>query len=320
MSKILLTGGAGFIGSHVTKALLERGDQVVIVDNFNDYYDPKLKHDRIKYLLGDHKNLKVMKVDITDYQAMEEIFKKYKFDKVCNLAAQAGVRYSLKNPFVYERTNILGFLNILELCRHYNIKNLIYASSSSVYGGNKEIPFSEQNRVDHPISLYAASKKSNEEMAYAYHHLFGINCTGLRFFTVYGPWGRPDMSIFLFVKNIIRGKPIDIFNRGNMSRDFTFIADIVKGTVTAINKCYPYEIFNLARGESVNLMDYIKEIGNNLNKPVEKNMMPMQPGDVKITSADTSKARTMLGYEPRTSISEGVKEFVEWYKGYYKIE
>jgi len=290
------------------------------VDNFYDYYDPKLKYDRIKYLLDGHKNLKVIKVDIADYCVMEEIFKKYKFDKVCNLAAQAGVRYSLIDPFLYERTNILGFLNVLELCRHYNVKNLIYASSSSVYGGNKKIPFSEQDKVDRPVSLYAVSKKSNEEMAYTYHHLFGINCTGLRFFTVYGPWGRPDMSIFLFVKNIIKGKPIDIFNQGNMSRDFTFITDIVKGTVMAIDKCYPYEIFNLARGESINLMNYIKEIGKNFNKSVEKNMMPMQPGDVKITSADISKARMMLGYEPKVSITEGVKEFAEWYKGYYKIK
>jgi UDP-glucuronate 4-epimerase len=320
MSRILLTGGAGFIGSHIAKALLERGDNVVVVDNFNDYYDPKLKRDRIKYLLGDHKNYRILETDVADYAAMEGIFKTNNFDKVCHLAAQAGVRYSLINPFSYERANILGFLNILELCRHYNVKDLIFASSSSIYGGNKKMPFSEEDNVDHPISLYAASKKSNEEMAYAYHHLFGINCTGLRLFTVYGPWGRPDMAAFLFAKNIILGKPIEVFNQGDMARDFTYITDIVNGAVAAIDKSYPYEIFNLARGESIELIDYIEEIRKNLGREIRMNMLPIQPGDVKATSADISKARKMLGYEPQVSIAEGIRKFVEWYMEYYRTE
>lgn len=316
---ILVTGGAGFIGSKVSQELLKRGNRVLIVDNFNDYYDPKLKENRIKALLDDFSNFEVFRVNVSDYKKLEEIFRNNKIDKVCHLAAQAGVRYSLENPFAYERTNVLGFLNLLELCRYNNVKDFVFASSSSVYGNNKEMPFSEQHRVDTPISIYAATKKSNEEMAYAYHHLFGLNCTGLRFFTVYGPWGRPDMALFMFTKNIMENKPINVFNSGEMARDFTYINDIVSGVIASIDKVYPYEIFNLARGESIKLLDYIKEIENNLGIEAQKNMMPMQPGDVPATSADISKAREMLGYKPETSVKEGVKNFINWYREYYQI-
>ena len=315
---ILLTGGAGFIGFHTAKKLLERGDRIIIVDNFNDYYDPELKRARAKILTSKYDAVEFEEVDIADYKALENIFKNEKIDKVCHLAAQAGVRYSLEHPFAYERTNITGTLNLLELCRHYSVKDFIYASSSSVYGNNKKLPFIETDRVDTPISLYAASKKSNEEMAYTYHHLFGLNCTGLRFFTVYGPWGRPDMALFLFTKAILDNKAIKVFNNGEMARDFTYIDDIVSGVIFALDKSYPYEIFNLARGESIKLMDYISEIEKNLNKSAKKNMMPLQPGDVPETSADISHAREKLGYDPQTSVPTGVKNFIEWYKRYYE--
>ena len=316
--KILVTGGAGFIGFHLSKKLLERGNEVLIVDNFNDYYDPQIKRDRVKELEKQFDNFKIFEVDISDYKKSEKIFKENKIDKVCNLAAQAGVRYSLTNPFAYVNSNIVGFVNLLELCRHNNVKDFIYASSSSVYGNNKELPFSEDDRVDQPISLYAASKKSNEEMAYAYHHLFGLNCTGLRFFTAYGPWGRPDMALFKFVKSISKGEAIDVYNNGNMSRDFTYIDDIVLGAVSAIDKSYPYEIFNLARGESISLLDFIKEIENNLGMVAKKNMLPLQPGDVPETSAKIDRARKMLDYNPQTSVVEGIKNFVNWYNNYFK--
>ena len=318
MLKILVTGGAGFIGFHTVIALLERGDDVVVIDNFNDYYSRELKEARAK-VLADYKNVKIIRADITDYAAMEEIFKEHRFDKICHLAAQAGVRYSLENPFIYEKTNTLGTLNLLELCQRYSIKDFIFASSSSVYGNNKKLPFSEDDRVDIPISLYAATKKANEEMAFSYHHLYGLNCIGLRFFTVYGPWGRPDMALFKFTENIIAGKPIDVYNKGNMTRDFTYISDAVGGVLAAIDKSYSYEIFNLARGESVNLMEYIKEIENNLGKKAEKNMMPIQPGDVPATLSDISKAKKMLNYNPRVSIKEGIKEFINWYRDYFNI-
>ena len=318
MSKILLTGGAGYIGSHVSRALLEKGDEIVIVDNFNDYYDPNLKEDRIKHLVSNYENKKIERIDITDYKALEKIFQNEKFDKVCHLAAQAGVRYSLEQPFIYESSNVLGTLNLLELCRHYKVKDFIFASSSSVYGANKKIPYSEEDRVDNQVSLYAATKKSNEIMAYTYHHLFGLNCTGLRFFTVYGPWGRPDMGVFKFLDNIYQEKTIDVYNNGEMARDFSYIDDIVAGVVAVIDKSYSYEIFNLARGESLKLIDYISAIEKSLNKKAKINMMPMQPGDVKETWADITKARKMLDYDPKVSVEEGVNNFVNWYKEYYE--
>ena len=317
MAKILITGGAGFIGSNAAKKLIDLGNDLVLVDNLNDYYDPELKKNRLKIFLRDYK-FKFFKLDITDYKALEEIFKQEKFDKVLHLAAQAGVRYSLDHPFAYEKTNTLGTLNILELCRHYRVNHLVFASSSSVYGNNKKLPFSEEDRVDTPISLYASTKKSNEEMAYVYHHLFGLKCTGLRFFTVYGPWGRPDMALFKFTKNIIADKPIDVNNNGEMFRDFTYIEDIIQGTIKALDNIFPYEIINLARGESIKLMEYIKEVENNLGKEAEKNMRPIPPGDVPATSANISKAKELLNYNPQVSVKQGVKEFINWYKEYYK--
>jgi UDP-glucuronate 4-epimerase len=314
---ILLTGGAGFIGFHTAKTLLMRGDRVIIVDNLNDYYDPSIKESRLKELEKISTNLLVKRIDICEYQDLEEIFKSEKINTVVNLAAQAGVRYSISHPFTYEKTNIRGFLNLLELCRHHDVKDFIFASSSSVYGANTKMPFSEDDKVDTPISLYAASKKSNEEMAFTYHHLYGLNCTGLRFFTVYGPWGRPDMALFLFTDAIVKNKPINVFNNGEMARDFTYIDDIVAGVIASIDKSFAYEIFNLARGESVRLMDYIKEIENNLGKVAVKNMLPMQAGDVPKSDADISKARRLLAYNPQTSVKEGIKNFVDWYRGYY---
>jgi len=319
MKKILVTGGAGFIGMHVAQKLLERGGKVIIVDNFNDYYDPELKKARANLLKDNFSNVEIYKIDISDYEALEKLFKAKKFDKICHLAAQAGVRYSLEKPFTYLENNSRATLNLLELCRHYNVSDFIFASSSSVYGNNKKMPFMEEDQVDQPISLYAATKKSTEEMAYTYHHLFGLNCIGLRFFTVYGPWGRPDMALFKFTKNIISGKQIDVYNNGDMARDFTYIDDIVAGVVVAIDKDFSYEIFNLARGQSIKLTYYISELERSLGKEAYKNMMPMQPGDVKVTSADISKARKLLDYEPCVSVEEGVANFVDWYREYYKI-
>jgi len=313
--KILVTGGAGFIGFHAAKALLERGDEVVIVDNFNDYYDPKLKHDRINQI-EKNKNLKIYKVDISNYKELEKIFKRYKFKKICHLAAQAGVRYSLKDPFRYEMWNNLGTLNLLELARKYRIKDFVFASSSSVYGGNKKIPFSEKHNVDKPISFYAATKKSNELYAYVYHHLYGLNCTGLRFFTVYGPWGRPDMAMFKFIKSILANKSIDVYNYGKMKRDFTYISDVIQGVLAALDNPFPYEIFNLGNNKPVRLNKLIKIIEKLLGKKAKRKLMPIQPGDVPITYANISKAKKLLGYKPKTKIKEGVKNFIEWYQTY----
>ena len=321
--KILLTGGAGFIGSAVAKKLLARGDEVVIIDNFNDYYDPKLKENRIKIYLavGENSNprLQVVRADIIDLPVLREIFEKNKFDKICHLAAQAGVRYSLANPFIYERVNVLGTLNLLELAREHKVQDFIYASSSSVYGGNTKVPFAETDSVDRPISLYAATKRADELMAHTYHHLFNINCVGLRFFTVYGPWGRPDMALFKFTKAILAGTPIDVYNHGNMERDFTYIDDIVAGTVAALDSGLQCEIFNLGNNNPVKLKYFISVIEKALGKTAQKNLLPLQPGDVPRTCADISKAKQMLNWEPKVKIEEGIEKFIEWYRDYYKI-
>ena len=316
--KILVTGSAGFIGFHLSKALLERGDTVFGLDNYSDYYDVSIKKDRTK-ILKENNNFSEAVCDISDFGSLKKVFEKNKFDVVVNLAAQAGVRYSLEKPGVYENTNIKGFLNVLECCRHIGPKRLVYASSSSVYGANKKLPFSEEDSVDNPISLYAASKKSNELMAFTYNHLFGIKSSGLRFFTVYGPMGRPDMALFLFTKAISEGKPINVFNNGEMERDFTYVDDIVSGLIASIDTPFEYEIFNLGRGESRKLTDFIKLIEKNLGKKADVNMLPIQPGDVPKTFSDVSKAKEKLGYSPKTSIEGGIKKFVDWYKEYYKI-
>lgn len=318
MQNILVTGAAGFIGSHVTDRLIKRGDKVIGVDNLNDYYDIKLKKSRLNHFFSGEKNFEFVKADIADNKSMERIFSFYNIDRICHLAAQAGVRYSLENPFAYLKSNIDGTIDVFEMARKHSIKNVTYASSSSVYGGNKNFPFSVEDRVDMPVSLYAATKRSNELMAYTYHHLFDINMTGLRFFTVYGPWGRPDMALFKFTKNIIEGKPIDVYNFGNMKRDFTYIDDIVDGTVAAIDSDFEYEIFNLAYGSSVNLMDYIAAIEESLGKKAEMNMMGIQPGDVPKTSGDISYTKEKLGYEPKIPFDEGVRKFCEWYTDFYK--
>lgn len=316
--RVLLTGGAGFIGFHVAKALLGRGDHVTIVDNFNNYYDPKLKYARIRQIKKSS-NLKVSKTDIHSYNKLEKIFKKNKFDKICHLAAQAGVRYSLKNPFRYELWNNLGTLNILELARKFKINDFIFASSSSVYGGNEKIPFLELDDVSKPISLYAATKRTNELYAYVYHHLYGFNCTGLRFFTVYGPWGRPDMVLFKFVKNILARKPIAVYNYGNMKRDFTYVSDIVNGVLASLDKSYAYEIFNLASSNQVELKRFIEIVEKELGMKAKKKMLPIQPGDVPVTYADIKKAKKMLGYNPQVKIEEGVKKFIKWYMEYKNV-
>ena len=278
--KILVTGCAGFIGMHLSKALLEIGHDVIGVDNLNNYYDVKLKNDRLR-ILKTYEKFNFSKIDISNKKALENVFITSSIDKVVNLAAQAGVRYSLVNPNSYIKSNVIGFMNILECCRHYDIKGLIYASSSSVYGGNKKIPFSELDRVDNPISIYASTKKSNELMAFSYNHLFKLNSTGLRFFTVYGPWGRPDMAMYIFVKKIMENKPIQIFNYGKMKRDFTFIDDIISGIVSSINNNHQYEIFNLGNNKSENLMDIVSIIENKLGKKAVIDFKNMQPGDVK---------------------------------------
>ncbi len=316
--KILVTGSAGFIGFHTTKALLDRGDSVVGIDNMNQYYDVTLKESR-NNILKQNKNYIFYKENIANKEELFNIIKKEKPNKILNLAAQAGVRYSLENPFVYEESNLKGFLNILEACKEFKL-DLVYASSSSVYGANTKIPFSEEDRVDQPISLYAATKKANEEMAFTYHHLYKINTTGLRFFTVCGPYGRPDMAMFSFTKDILEGNTIKLFNNGKMKRDFTFVSDIVNGILLAIDKTFPCEVFNLARGESQELIDFVKEIENSTNKIAKTELLPLQQGDVLITYGDISKAKKMLGYNPKKSIKEGVKEFVDWYKEYYKIQ
>ncbi|WP_413483773.1 NAD-dependent epimerase [Morganella psychrotolerans] len=334
--KYLVTGSAGFIGFYVAKKLLEHGFNVVGIDNINDYYDVSLKQSRLN-ILKMFDNFSFYKIDISDKEKMAILFKENKFDKVIHLAAQAGVRYSLINPFSYSESNLTGFLTILEGCRHNDIKHLIYASSSSVYGLNDTYPFSTNNSVDHPISLYAATKKSNELMAHSYSYLYNIPVTGLRFFTVYGPWGRPDMALFKFTNAIINEKPIDIYNNGEMSRDFTYIDDIVDGIYKVLslppkgNKLWkassgilstssaPYQIYNIGNGKPISLMKYIESLEENLKIKAIKNYLPMQPGDVYKTYADTNDLFEKTGYIPKTNIDDGIQKFVEWYKDFYKL-
>ena len=316
---ILVTGAAGFIGFHISKRLLEMGYRVVGVDNINPYYDVRLKEARLE-ILRSRQNFIFYKMDISDYKGMEDIFRSHRMDRVCNLAAQAGVRHSLKDPFSYERSNIQGFLNVLELCRRFQVSHLVYASSSSVYGANRKVPFSEDDRVDSPLSLYGATKKANEVMAHAYHYLYGISCIGLRYFTVYGPWGRPDMALFLFTDAIINERPIKVFNYGDMKRDFTYIDDAIEGTVSAIRMDdMVNEIFNIGNSESVDLLRFISIIEKELGMEAKKELLPMQPGDVKETFADIKKAKELLGFYPKIQIEEGIKKFIRWYKEFYNI-
>lgn len=315
--KVLVTGSAGFIGYHTSKFLLERGDEVVGIDNFNAYYDVTLKELRNSEL-EKYDNYHIVRAELADKDAVENLFKHEKVDVVCNLAAQAGVRHSLTHPHDYITANIMGFLNILEGCRHNDVKRLVYASSSSVYGGNKVMPFSVADRVDNPISLYAASKKSNELMAHSYSHLYGFQTIGHRFFTVYGPWGRPDMMMWLFADAILNDRPIKIFNNGDMQRDFTFIDDIVAGLVASmdVDGLDRYEVFNLGNHNSENLMDVVAELEKNLGKEAIKEFLPMQPGDVKATYANIDASREKLGFDPKTKMSEGVQEFINWFREY----
>ena len=318
--KILVTGSAGFIGMHLAEQLLLQGHTVVGIDNFNDYYSVALKKAR-NAILEKYSNYKSVNMDICDYNALFKLFSDFGFDVVCNLAAQAGVRYSLENPYVYVKSNLEGFVNILECCRHHKIPRLVYASSSSVYGGNTKTPFSETDTVDNPISLYAATKKSNELMAHTYTHLFGFQTIGLRFFTVYGPWGRPDMALWLFTEAMLAGKPIKVFNHGNMMRDFTYIDDIISGVIsciTATNLC-KYELFNIGNHKAEKLTTMIQTLANALGVEPKLEMLPMQPGDVVTTYADISSLSGKVGYTPTTTIEAGIPKFVKWYKEYHNI-
>ena len=315
---VLVTGAAGFIGFHLSRMLLEKGNQVIGVDNLNPYYDVSLKKARLD-LLKPLQDFVFYKEDIQNLSGLRKIFQKHAIGRICNLAAQAGVRYSLKDPFSYQKSNLEGFLNLLELAREYEVNNFVYASSSSVYGDNPKIPFSVDDRVDTPVSLYGATKKANELMAYAYSHLFGIPCTGLRFFTVYGPWGRPDMALFLFTDAILNDRPINVYNYGRMKRDFTYVDDVVEGTIAALEKPFAYEVFNLGNSDPIELMDFIGIIEEELGREAQKNMMPLQPGDVLETSADIGKSKDMLGFSPKTPIREGIKRFLTWYREYYKV-
>lgn len=337
MKKILITGGAGFIGAHLAQKLVDSGAEVVGLDNLNDYYDPQLKRDRMAALaegpLFTHVN-----IDLADRKGVEDLFTEHRFDAVVNLAAQAGVRYSLVNPHSYVDTNLVGFVNILEGCRHSGVKHLVYASSSSVYGANTRMPFSVHDNVDHPVSLYAASKKANELMAHTYSHLFQLPTTGLRFFTVYGPWGRPDMALFLFTRAILAGQPIDVFNSGNMERDFTYVDDIVEGIVRLIpnnpkpdknwsgdnpdpaSSFAPYKIYNIGNNQPVELMKFIESIEKHIGKKADKNFMEIQQGDVPATYADVDDLMNDVGFKPNTSIDDGIGKFIKWYKDFYLFE
>ena len=334
MRKILVTGAAGFIGYHLCSRLMEQGDRIVGIDNINDYYEVNLKLNRLKQIEG-KRNFTFIKLDITDREGIHKLFAKEKFDIVVNMAAQAGVRYSLINPYTYIDSNINGFINILEGCRHHEVKHLVYASSSSVYGANTKMPFSVHHNVDHPISLYAATKKANELMAHTYASLFRIPCTGLRFFTVYGPWGRPDMALFIFTKSIVEGKPIEVFNHGKMKRDLTFIDDIVEGVVRVIDKIpesnpkwdggspdpatsfAPYKLYNIGNNNPVGLLKFIEVLEDCLGKKAEKRLLPLPAGDVPATYADVDDLIRDVGFKPVTPIEVGIKKFVEWYKIYY---
>jgi len=334
MANILVTGAAGFIGMHTAGRLLDRGDTVVGIDNLNDYYLPQLKHDRLAQLTG-RSGFRFKKLALEDRDGITKLFAETPFDSVIHLAAQAGVRYSLTNPQAYVDANLVGFVNVLEACRHQKIGHLTYASSSSVYGANRKIPFSVDDRVDHPVSLYAATKKANELMAHTYSHLFGLPTTGLRFFTVYGPWGRPDMAMWMFTKAILAGKPIDVFNHGRMKRDFTFVDDIVEGVIRTndtvpkpqavahdaddATTAAPYRVYNIGNNQPVELMHLIETLEAALGRKAEKNMLPMQPGDVQATYANIDALQRDVGFRPNTPIEAGVGKFVEWYKNYHKL-
>ncbi len=335
MKIILVTGAAGFIGFHLVKRLIAGGNLVVGIDNLSDYYDTKLKTDRLKQIES-AQNFRFIKMDIADRQAITKLFAGESFHTVVNLAAQVSVRYSLKNPFAYGNSNLVGFLNILEGCRHGGVQHLVFASSSSVYGASTKMPYSVHNNVDHPVSLYAATKKANELMAHSYSNLYKLPCTGLRFFTVYGSWGRPDMSYFLFTKAILEGKPIDVFNYGKMKRDFTYVDDIVEGVARVMDKVpvpnpawsgedpdsatsfAPYRLYNIGNNEPVELLKFIEVIENCLGKKAIKNLLPLQPGDVLATYADVDDLVKEVGFKPQTTIEDGIRNFVEWYKGYYR--
>ena len=318
-NKVLVTGSSGFIGMHFCIKLLDNGFHVLGIDNMNDYYSQDLKKERLKILKG-YKNFEFEKVDISNFEDLNHLFLSFKPRKVINLAAQAGVRYSIENPHVYISSNINGFMNILECCRHNKVSGLIYASSSSVYGGNKKFPFSVEDRVDNPISIYAASKKANELMANTYSHLYGLKTTGLRFFTVYGPWGRPDMAMYIFTKKIINGDPIPLFNRGEMKRDFTYIDDIIDGIFSAMEKNYQCEIFNLGNNKTEDLMTLVNIIEKHLVKKAKINYHGMQAGDVTKTVADIEYSKKKLGYKPIKTIKEGIPEFINWFMEYHSIK
>jgi UDP-glucuronate 4-epimerase len=331
--KILVTGCAGFIGMYTCERLLARGDEVIGVDNLNDYYDPALKQARLDRLLP-HPSFRFDRLDLSDAGALDALFAATRPQRVINLAAQAGVRYSLKNPHAYVTSNLAGFVNVLEACRHHDVEHLVYASSSSVYGHNADLPFRVEQDVDHPVSLYAATKKSNELMAHCYSHLFRLPTTGLRFFTVYGPWGRPDMAMWLFTRAILEGKPIDVFNEGRMRRDFTYIDDIVEGVVRVVDRVAtpdagydrhapnpavsdaPYRLYNIGNHQPVQLLDFIAAIEDALGRKAVRNLLPMQPGDVEATFADVSALDAAVGFQPSTPIEVGVRSFVEWYRGW----
>ncbi|VAX22522.1 UDP-glucuronate 5'-epimerase [hydrothermal vent metagenome] len=336
MEKILVTGAAGFIGFHLCQKLLEHGSNVVGLDNLNDYYDVKLKESRLA-ILKENPSFAFERLSLDDKDGIDGLFSHDSFDVVVNLAAQVGVRYSVENPMAYVNSNLLGFANILEGCRHSGVKHLVFASSSSVYGANRSMPFSEKHNVDHPVSLYAATKKANELLAHSYSSLYGLPTTGLRFFTVYGPWGRPDMALFKFTKAIIEGKSIDVYNHGDMRRDFTYVADIVDGVIRVMGKApegdpswngenpepgtsfAPYRIYNIGNNKSENLMKMIETLENALGKKAEKVMLPMQQGDMKDTAADIEAIETDFGFKPSTSIETGIPKFVEWYRDYYGV-